>query len=184
MKKITLLISLLILAFACTKESDQTVVSSSEGKTFKANIEQVKTALGAADIVKWSEGDKIRVVGYTSPSEKGEAVFKIKSGAGTTSAVFELDEGQALDDYDEYYAFYPSNIGLNLDLNYLPGGLFTGDYQALSFKGGVALPFAELERVKLVFNLGARDTLLILNQGGVENHLSAIIGFGVENVIR
>ena len=76
------------------------------------------------------------------------------------------------------------NIGLNLDLNYLPGGLFTGDYQALSFKGGVALPFAELERVKLVFNLGARDTLLILKQGGIENHLSAILGFGVENVIR
>ena len=74
--------------------------------------------------------------------------------------------------------------GLNLDLNYLLGGLIAGDYQALSLKAAVAIPFAELERVKLVFNLGARDTLLILNQGGVENHLSAIIGFGVENVIR
>ena len=74
--------------------------------------------------------------------------------------------------------------GLNLDVNYLFSGLITGDYQALSFRGGVTLPFAELERVKLMFNIGARDTLLILKQGGVENHLSAIIGFGVENVIR
>ena len=75
-------------------------------------------------------------------------------------------------------------IGLNLDMNYLFSGLITGDYQALSFKGSVAIPFAELERVKLVFNLGARDTLLLLKQGGMENHLSAILGFGVENVIR
>ena len=75
-------------------------------------------------------------------------------------------------------------IGLNVDVNYLFAGLITGDYQALSFKGGIVIPFAELERVKLLFNAGARDTLLILNQGGIENHLSAIIGFGVENVIR
>ena len=74
-------------------------------------------------------------------------------------------------------------VGLDLDLNYLFAGIISGDYQALSLKGSVAVPFAELERVKLVFNLGARDTLLIL-KGGTENHLSAIIGFGVENVIR
>ena len=75
-------------------------------------------------------------------------------------------------------------IGLNVDVNYLLGGLIAGDYQALSFRGGFTIPFAELERVKLVFNLGARDTLLIKNEGGIENHLSAIIGFGVENVHR
>ena len=76
------------------------------------------------------------------------------------------------------------SAGLNLDLNYLLGGIFTGDYQALSLKTGVSLPFAELERVKLVFNLGARDTLLIKAQDGIENHASIILGFGVENVIR
>lgn len=75
-------------------------------------------------------------------------------------------------------------VGLNLDLNYLLGGLIAGDYQALSLKGGVSVPFAELERVKLVFNLGVRDTLLIKTKDGVENHASAILGFGVENVIR
>ena len=75
-------------------------------------------------------------------------------------------------------------MGLNVDVNYLFAGLISGDYQALSFKGSVAIPFAELERVKLVFNVGARDTLLILKKGGTENHLSAILGFGVENVIR
>ncbi len=73
---------------------------------------------------------------------------------------------------------------LTADANYLLSGVITGDYQALSFKTYVAIPFAELEQVKLVFNIGARDTLLILKQGGVENHLSAILGFGVENVIR
>ena len=76
------------------------------------------------------------------------------------------------------------NAGFNADVNYLLAGLIAGDYQALSFKANISVPFAELERVKLVFNLGARDTLLISNQGGVENHLSAILGFGVENVIR
>ena len=75
-------------------------------------------------------------------------------------------------------------VGLNLDANYLLGGLITGDYQALSFRGAAVFTFAELERVKLVFNLGARDTLVLKKQGGTENHLSAIIGFGVENVIR
>ncbi len=75
-------------------------------------------------------------------------------------------------------------VGLNLDLNYLLGGLIAGDYQALSLKGGVSVPFAELERVKLVFNVGVRDTLLIKKQDGVENHASVILGFGVENVIR
>ena len=76
------------------------------------------------------------------------------------------------------------SAGLTLDANYLFSGLMTGDYQALSLKANIALAFAEMERIKLVFNFGARDTLLILKQGGVENHLSAIIGFGVENVIR
>ncbi|MBR5400169.1 MAG: hypothetical protein IK102_00030 [Treponema sp.] len=74
--------------------------------------------------------------------------------------------------------------GITLDANYLFAGLFTGEYQALSFKFNTSVPFAELERVKLMFNVGVRDTLLILKQGGVENHLSAILGFGVENVIR
>ena len=76
------------------------------------------------------------------------------------------------------------SAGLNLDLNYLLGGIFTGDYQALSLKAGVSVPFAELERVKLVFNVGARDTLLIKSTDGIENHASIILGFGVENVIR
>ena len=70
------------------------------------------------------------------------------------------------------------------DVNYLFAGLINGKYQALSFRSNISVPFAELERVKLVFNIGARDTLLIVKQGGVENHLSAILGFGVENVIR
>jgi hypothetical protein len=76
------------------------------------------------------------------------------------------------------------SASLNLDLNYLLGGIIAGDYQALSLKAGVSVPFAELERVKLVFNLGARDTLLIKAQDGIENHASIILGFGVENVIR
>ncbi len=76
------------------------------------------------------------------------------------------------------------SASLNLDLNYLLGGIIAGDYQALSLKAGVSVPFAELERVKLVFNFGARDTLLIKSTDGIENHASIILGFGVENVIR
>ena len=80
------------------------------------------------------------------------------------------------------YALGP--VSLNADLNYLLGGIISGDYQALSLKSAISVPFAELERVKLVFNVGVRDTLLIKSQNGVENHFSAILGFGVENVIR
>ena len=76
------------------------------------------------------------------------------------------------------------NLALDIDANFLLSGLIAGDYQAMSFRGKVSMPFAELEKVKLVFNLGARDTLLLLKSGGVENHLSVILGFGVENVIR
>ena len=76
------------------------------------------------------------------------------------------------------------NTALTIDANYLLSGLITGDYQAMSLRANVSVPFAELEKVKLVFNLGARDTLLLLKGGGVENHISAILGFGVENVIR
>ncbi|MBP5603405.1 MAG: hypothetical protein J6X78_11835 [Treponema sp.] len=76
------------------------------------------------------------------------------------------------------------NAGLTVGLNYLFAGIISGDYQALSLNGGVSIPFAELERVKLLFNVSTRDILLIKKQGGVENHLSVILGFGVENVIR
>lgn len=76
------------------------------------------------------------------------------------------------------------NTALTIDANYLLSGLITGDYQAMSLRANASVPFAELEKVKLVFNLGARDTLLLLKGGGVENHISAILGFGVENVIR
>ena len=73
---------------------------------------------------------------------------------------------------------------MTIDANYLLSGLITGDYQAMSLRANASVPFAELEKVKLVFNLGARDTLLLLKGGGVENHISEILGFGVENVIR
>lgn len=73
---------------------------------------------------------------------------------------------------------------LSLDANYLLAGLINNQYQGASFKFYASTPFAEMEKVRLMFNIGVRDTLLLMKAGGVQNHASVIFGFGVENVIR
>ena len=46
-----------------------------------------------------------------------------------------------------------------------------------------SFPFAELEKVKLNFNIGVRDKFFLKNEG-LENRASVIMAIGVENVIR
>ena len=47
----------------------------------------------------------------------------------------------------------------------------------------IGIPFAELEKVKLNFNIGVRDKFFLKNEG-LENRASVIMAIGVENVIR
>ena len=113
MKKICL-VSLAVMAVviaSCSKESKiVNPVEESAVKTFIVQAPQpTKTTVDGLE-VKWAAGDKIRVFGYTDADNKGEATFVLKSGAGNSTAVFELEDGQSLAAYNNYYAVYPSSI--------------------------------------------------------------------------
>lgn len=113
MKKIyavSLAMMALVIA-SCNKESNIEIpVEESAVKTFVVQAPQsTKTTVDGVE-VKWAAGDKIRVFGYTDSETKGEATFVLKSGAGSSTAVFELEDGQSLATYDNYYAIYPSSV--------------------------------------------------------------------------
>ena len=119
MKKIVyiLMASLALASVSCAKEEFRVSESEnvSEGpSTFIVAAPDTKTTLDNHAIL-WTATDKIRVYGYTAgdPASTGNAVYKIKSGAGTATAVFELDEGQSLGSFDNYFAVYPSSIQLD-----------------------------------------------------------------------
>ena len=75
-------------------------------------------------------------------------------------------------------------VKFSAGVDWLAGHLFNKD---TNFAAGVALnaqiPFAELEKVKLSFNIGVRDKIFLKNEG-IENRASVILAIGVENVIR
>ena len=76
--------------------------------------------------------------------------------------------------------------GLKLDLgvDWLAGHLFMKDVKAAAAASmNLEIPFAELEKVKLNFNIGVRDKFFYKNEG-LENRASVIMAIGVENVIR
>ena len=76
------------------------------------------------------------------------------------------------------------NLKLDIGADWLAGHLFVKDIKAAA---GVAMnmeiPFAEMEKVKLNFNIGVRDKFFLKNEG-LENRASVIMAIGVENVIR
>ena len=76
------------------------------------------------------------------------------------------------------------SLKLDIGADWYAGHLF---YKDINFAMGAAMnveiPFAELEKVKLSFNIGARDKI-ILREAGLENRASIILAIGVENVIR
>lgn len=80
------------------------------------------------------------------------------------------------------------NIGkteFTIGANYYLAGLFREDInQAFGFHTNLAIPFAEMEEVKMNFNIGVRDKLILTAEKGIENRMSLVIGFGVENVNR
>ena len=47
----------------------------------------------------------------------------------------------------------------------------------------ITIPFAEMEKVKLNFNIGVKDKFF-LKDDGMENRASVILAIGVENVVR
>ena len=75
-------------------------------------------------------------------------------------------------------------LKVDLGADWLAGHLFVKDVKAAGAASmNIEIPFAELEKVKLNFNLGVRDKFFMKNEG-LENRASVIMAIGVENVIR
>lgn len=129
MKKSIIILSLLSLTFvSCNKHLDEVLPQNDSLKrTFSVSIPETKTTIDGLQI-KWAAGDQIRVLGYSEGSNVEQAVFTIKSGAGSRSAVFEINDGQSLGDFDKYYAVYPSDY--EIDVSKLPSQI------AFSSSGG------------------------------------------------
>ena len=111
-----------IITVSCAKVEPFVANHDPAHRTFKVNVAQTKTAIDALNM-NWVAGDQIKVFGYTAgePASIGEAVFTIKSGVGTSTAVFEIKEGETLAEYDNYYAVYPSTR--TVDTSKLPGSI-------------------------------------------------------------
>ncbi len=90
MKKISyLLLAAMFLAAGCTKEIDSI---AGDDLVIGISAEDSKVSLGSENAGKanllWSTGDEVSVKG-----DAGESVFHLKSGAGSTSGVFEFKDG-------------------------------------------------------------------------------------------
>jgi hypothetical protein len=76
------------------------------------------------------------------------------------------------------------NMILSGFYDYYPGHLFYGNINSAMGAGlNIALPVAELEQIKLNFNVGVNDNLYIKKEG-IENHADIIFAIGVENVTK
>ena len=76
------------------------------------------------------------------------------------------------------------SVKLDLGADWLAGHLFDKNVKAAAGVAmNIGIPFAELEKVKLNFNIGVKDKFF-LTQGGLENRASVILAIGVENVVR
>ena len=90
MKKISyLLLAAMFLAAGCSKEIDS---FAGDDLVIGISAEDSKVSLGIENAGKanllWSAGDEVSVKG-----DAGESVFRLKSGAGSTSGVFEYKDG-------------------------------------------------------------------------------------------
>ena len=82
----------------------------------------------------------------------------------------------------EKFALGPVLVDIGAD--WLAGHLFYSDVKvAVGAAINFAIPFAELEKVKLNLNIGLKDKLFLKNEG-MENRASVILAIGVENVVR
>jgi len=82
----------------------------------------------------------------------------------------------------EKFAIGPARIDIGAD--WLAGHLFFSNIKVAAGAAlNIAIPFAELEKVKLNLNIGLRDKLFLKDEG-MENRASLILAIGVENVVR
>lgn len=123
-RSLLLLAALVVLAFAsCQKMTDEPLaIAGGAGDIFEATTESslTKTALMGNDTegydVVWSTGDEITIGGYSG------CLYRLLSGAGTTSATFSNISDKTLADgeYDSYYRMYSNT--LPQEQKYYPDG--------------------------------------------------------------
>lgn len=123
-RSLLLLAALVVFAFAsCQKMTDEPLaIAGGDGDIFEATTESslTKTALMGNDTegydVVWSSGDEITIGGYAG------CLYRLLSGAGTTSATFSNISGKTLADgeYDSYYRMYSNT--LPQEQKYYPDG--------------------------------------------------------------
>ena len=76
-------------------------------------------------------------------------------------------------------------LRLDIGADWLAGHLFNENIEmAAGASMNIEIPFAELEKVRLNLNIGAKDKIFLKKDSGMENRASLILAIGVENVIR
>lgn len=76
------------------------------------------------------------------------------------------------------------NVKVDLGAEWYAGHLFYDNINfAMGAEANAQIPFADLDKVSLNFNIGLRDKVL-LKASGLENRASLILAIGAENVIK
>ncbi len=76
------------------------------------------------------------------------------------------------------------NVKVDLGAEWHAGHLFYNNINfAMGAEANAQIPFANLDKVSLNFNIGLRDKVLVKNSG-LENRASLILAIGAENVIK
>ena len=108
MKKFRLLSLIAILAVSLTScemfGEKEPQVGKGKDRFMAFTEDASRTTMGEGYTVLWSEGDEIGLLGV-SPDNAEIMPFVLVQGAGTQSGVF---EGELQQEYENYYAFYPS----------------------------------------------------------------------------
>lgn len=77
-----------------------------------------------------------------------------------------------------------ANTNITVGADWLAGHLFYSNIKfAMGIDANVEIPIAELEKVKLSFNVGLKEKLF-MKDIGIENRASLILAVGAENVVK
>lgn len=111
---------------------------------------------GVAGIISIDSGDESQLQGNVFSPTVGIGLSRINLGRAAFSASADYLFG--------HFAYSGLNFAMNSAMN-------------------LALPIAEMEKFKVAFNIGAKDTLFV-RSSGVENRAGLVLAIGVENVIK
>lgn len=84
----------------------------------------------------------------------------------------------------KYERISVGNVKVDLGAEWYAGHLFYDNINfAMGAEANAQIPFADLDKVSLNFNIGLRDKVLV-KASGLENRASLILAIGAENVIK